>query len=170
MVRKFREIVMFAKRNSAATSPATEATTTTDAPAAVATDAAPPVTEQATAAAADHPVWTDTDEATYVQMLARRKAAKAKRPSGPPRTRLGDDTVLVVGGTVTTDKSVYATIKATVAEAGEDGITRAALIAKLKSATFVSAAAKPQDEAWLKGWVSGALRNAVVAVAAKPAA
>jgi hypothetical protein len=155
-----QEVAMINKRNVLAT---------TEAPAAEpVADATPAQAEQPASEAA--PAWTDTDEAAYVQMLARRKAAKAKRPTGAPRTRLGDDTVLVVGGTVTTDKSVYATIKATVAEAGEDGITRAALIAKLKSATFVSAAAKPQDEAWLKGWVSGALRNAVVAVAAKPAA
>lgn len=142
----------------------------TEAPAAEpVTDATPAQAEQPAATEAA-PAWSEADEATYVRMLARRKAAKAKRPSGPPRTRLGDDTVLVVGGTVTTDKSVYATIKATVAEAGEGGITRAALIAKLKSATFVSPAAKPDNEAWLKGWISGALRQAVVAVAAKPAA
>lgn len=155
---------MFAKRNAAPAS--------TEAPVAEpVADAAPAQAEQAAATEAAS-AWSEADEAAYVQMLARRKAAKAKRPSGPPRTRLGDDTVLVVGGTVTTDKSVYAAIKATVAEAGEDGITRAALIAKLKSAKFVSPAAKPQDEAWLKGWVSGALRQAVVAVAqpAGPAA
>ena len=74
---------MFAKRNSATTNPTTEATTA-DAPAVVA-DAVPPVAEQATAApATDHPIWTDTDETAYVLMLARRKAAKAKRPTGAP--------------------------------------------------------------------------------------
>lgn len=155
---------MFAKRNSAATSPAPEATTT-DAPAVVA-DAAPPVAEQATTPAADHPVWTDTDESAYVLMLARRKAAKAKRPTGAPRTRLADDVVLVAGTTVTTDKSVLSTIKAVVAEAGETGINRADLVGKLKTATFVSAAAKPDDEAWLKGWIAGAVRQAVLV--AKP--
>lgn len=140
---------MFAKRNSAATSPATETST-------------------AAAPAADHPIWTDTDETAYVLMLARRKAAKAKRPTGAPRTRLADDVVLVAGTTVTTDKSVLSTIKAMVAEAGETGINRADLVAKLKTATFVSAAAKPDDEAWLKGWIAGAVRQAVLV--AKPTA
>lgn len=156
---------MFAKRNSAAISATTEATTT-DAPAVP--DAAPPVAEQAIAAAA-HPVWTDTDETAYVLMLARRKAAKAKRPTGAPRTRLADDVVLVAGTTVTTDKSVLSTIKATVAEAGETGINRADLVAKLKTATFVSAAAKPNDEAWLKGWIAGAVRQAVLVAKPTPA-
>lgn len=131
-------------------------------------DAVPAQAEQS--ASEDSPAWSEADEAAYVQMLARRKAAKTKRPSGPPRARLGDDTVLVVGGTVTSSKSVLSTIKMVVAGAGEGGITRADLIAKLKSAKFVSPAAKPDNEAWLKGWVSGALRQAVVAVVAKPAA
>jgi hypothetical protein len=152
---------MFNKRNTAPT---------TEAPAAEPVANATPAQVEQAAASEAASEWSEADEASYVQMLARRKAAKAKRPSGPPRTRLADDTVLVVGGTVTSSKSVYATIKATVAEAGEDGITRAALIAKLKSAKFVSPAAKPDNEAWLKGWISGALRQAVVAVAAKPAA
>ncbi len=140
---------------------------TTEAPAAEpVADATPALAEQPVSEAV--PAWSEADEAVYVQMLARRKAAKAKRPSGAPRTRLGDDTVLVVGGAATTNTSVYGTIRTTVADAGEGGITRADLITNLKSAKFVSAAAKPQDEAWLKGWVAGAVRQAVLV--AKPTA
>lgn len=113
------------------------------------------------------PTWSDDDEAAYQAMIARRKSAKGKR-AVTTRARIADDAVLIVGPAAVTGKSVYSTIKTVVAAAGDNGITRADLITKLRTAEFASTQAKPDDAAWLKGWVSGALRAAVLAT--KPAA
>lgn len=116
-------------------------------------------------------IWTDEDEAAYQAVLARRKASKGKRAPAVSRSRLADDAVLLVGPTPVTGKSVYSTIKTLVVLAGEDGIKRGELVAKLQTAEFNTPHAKPDDAAWLKGWVSGAVRAGVLVVqAAGPAA
>lgn len=115
--------------------------------------------------------WTDEDEAAYQAVLARRKATKGKRAPAASRNRMADDAVLLVGPAPVTGKSVYSTIKQVVAQAGEDGIKRGELVAKLQTADFASPHAKKDDAAWLKGWVSGAVRAGVLVVqAAGPAA
>lgn len=117
------------------------------------------------------PAWSETDESLFQEMQARRKATKAKRPAGASRSRLGDDTVLLVGPTVAGSASVFGTIRAAVAGHGDAGIARAVLLDQLAKAEWQSSAAKPGDRGWLAGWVAGAVRAGVLVVrAAAPAA
>ena len=138
--------------------------------AATAQSAAPamPADTLASAIATEAPVvvapeWSEADEAAYQDLLARRRAAKVRRTSGAT-VRLGDDAVLVVGPILAEGKSVMSTIRAVVAAHGEAGVVRSALLAELGSTKFESAAAKPTDPGWLKGWVAGAFRQGVLAI------
>lgn len=137
------------------------ATAQSAAPAMSADTLAPAIATDAPTVAA--PAWSEDDEAAYQELLARRRTAKVRRASGAT-VRLGDDAVLVVGPTPAEGKSVMSTIRAVVAVHGEAGVVRSVLLAELGSAKFESAAAKPTDPGWLKGWVAGAFRQGVLAI------
>lgn len=126
----------------------------------------PTVTEQPAPQAEQ--AWSEADEGTYQELVARRRAAKAKRASGELRARLTDSAVLVVGPAVVGDKSVMGTIRGAVAAHGEAGVARGALLDQLAKAEWASVHARPNDRGWLAGWLSGAIRQGVVAV--KPTA
>lgn len=132
------------------------------------------VTTEATSTVNEQPApqaeaaWSDIDESTYQALLARRRAAKVKSRSGGPRARLTDAAMLVVGSTPAEGKSVLATVRAAVAAHGEAGVARGVLLDELAKAKWESVHARPSDRGWLAGWLSGAVRQGVVAV--KPSA
>lgn len=114
--------------------------------------------EQAKASAAGA-VWSSADGLILEAMLTRRKNAGYQR-----RGRDVTGQRLRVGDISPNPGTVVATIVALVAE--RRTVTRGELLDAMAVATFANAKAKGADRNWSMGWISGALRDGFLTLAA----
>lgn len=103
--------------------------------------------------------WSNADEITFQAMLTRRKNAGYQR-----RGRDVTGQRLRVGDISPNPGTVVATIVALVAE--RRTVTRGELLDAMAVATFANAKAKGADRNWSMGWISGALRDGFLTLAA----
>jgi len=101
--------------------------------------------------------WTEDDEADLRALLARRKAAGYRKPSGD----VGGQ-VIKLGRISPNPNTVAASIVALVGMKGE--ITRRDLIADMADCSFPHPRAQPKDPQWCQGYISGCVRNAFLEI------
>jgi hypothetical protein len=125
-----------------------------------ATDTPAPTTPTP-APAAPAQTWSETDEALYQSLVARRRAAKR---DSTVRARATTDDVLLAGRyPAGRTGSALAVIRGVVDSAGEGGIKRSAL-----AEAVVGKHAALSSKAKAVGWIAGAVRRDIVTVRGQP--